>query len=207
MAIEKTNFIATTESERLTEIYNWLNDNASDLFKTITNEGSTISCNISENSSIIIAAKQPLFKIVFENGDTNRPQILSGYFNVNQTYNYAIKTDNGIFLKAYDAGTSTSEQGNICVSKAIDGSIVVSHYNSGDYYNPSFSCPEKSINYIVSVKSSEMTAFVSIPFAKGCYCEEMLWTPFSQFPGMVIEDMTDNLGTHYFYDGFCALTY
>lgn len=211
--MEKTTFTETTESARLQELYTWLTANASDLFSEITKDGDDndlgIICKITDNSSVRFKASEPFTKVTLENGNTYE-SASNHNFDIGRTAKYGIKTDNGIFVRYYDVDDAECI-GNIIVSKANNGSVVASFY----YYSRStygtihaICCPEKSVIYDdTTVYSSEMTTFVPIPFGKDCYCDKMLYTPFSQYPKNVVADLQDSSGQHYFYDGYCALKY
>lgn len=206
--MEKTTFTATTEDGRLTEVYNWLTTNASDLFLEITKDGSnlTVTCKITENSSVTFKGAERFTEVTLENGNTYG-SASNHNFDIGRTAKYGIKTDNGIFVRYYDVDDAECI-GDIIVSKANDGSVVASfYYYDYDLYH-AICCPEKSVLYDnTTVYSSEMTSFVPVPFGKDCYCDKMLYTPFSQYPKNVVADLQDSSGQHYFYDGYCALKY
>ena len=213
MAIEKTYFTNNSYGERQTEIANWLTANATDYFSSVEDTDSGVVCNLINGGSINLMRGNSNLWVFGANG-SQLIEFPSSSEDVDTVYNYAIKTDNGIYLNTplYYSYSEYQYQylGCFTMSKDIDGHIIMSVI-MGDYNQHKLNyliCPEKNAAYDIShtTFSTLKTSFSPIVFDES-YTENLFWTPFSQFPGIVIEDMQDANGQHYFYDGFCALKY
>ena len=220
MAIEKTTFMATTLTDRQTEVYNWLSENATDYFGEITNntENPKIICKIKnhENAKIVFTFNSSTYNVAITKENRN---IEYGYRyqtvqDVSYTHDYAIKTNYGFYLHC-SKDNDIRGGGSILVSKLNNGEIIIDFFtyvsNRVQYQNIhclGFSKTTEIYNDINNVKGlvykADMTTFSPIVFGEGIYSENMLLTPFSQYKGTVCT-LTDDNGQKYFYDGYCAL--
>ena len=201
MAIEKTTFVATTLTERQTEVYNWLTANATDYFETITNdtENSKIICSFSEceNAKLEFGfiRQLPMCRITNEVG-THYDCGKYGYDPaLGYTLKIAIKTSYGMYFK------NDKDPYSILLTKNNDNTTSIVN-NSPDV---SIICPEKSKVLTVTSKviTTDMTSFAPIPIAEGVYPENMFFTPFSSVRNTGV--ITDDSGQKYWYDGYCAI--
>ena len=215
MAIEKTTFVEKSQSGRQTEVYNWLLENATDYFGTITNNAShyNIICTFSgcENANITLNfTNSNNFTVTLENGTKYQSSQSAG--QMIDVVKYAIKTSNGICLSNdYDIFTSSDSggyEGSITFSKNNDGTTCIMFIARNEAIIKKLRyiiCPEKSkvLTVTSKVTTADMTSFAPIPFAEGVYPENMFFTPFSsaRYSGVI----TDDNGQKYFYDGYCAL--
>ena len=214
MAIEKTTFTATTLTDRQTEVYNWLSENATDYFETITNdtEHSKIICTFAGCET----AKTEFYfdyntmaSLFLENGTKYASSCYTDshiYYKVCE----AIKTSYGIYLGSEEniMTSSSPYQGALIISKNNDNTTCVSLSYDGflrDDMRRDIICPEKSkvLTVTSQVLTADMTTFAPIPIAEGVYPENMFFTPFSsaRYVGVI----TDDNGQKYFYDGYCAI--
>ena len=214
MAIKKTTFMATTLTERQTEVYDWLSENATDYFETITNdtEHSKIVCTFAgcETAKTEFYFSYGVMASLFLENGTIYGSASSSSDNVNRKVCEAIKTSYGIYLvgKENIMTSSAIELGALIISKNNDNTTCVSLSRNG-FLRSDMSryiiCPEKSKVFTVTrnVVTTDMTTFAPIPIAEGVYPENMFFTPFSSVRNAGV--ITDDNGQNYWYDGYCAL--
>lgn len=222
---EKTLFTdETTLSSRRAEVYDWLTSNASEYFSSIEsisddesdeNISGAIVCTLSQGGKIILGYKPYAatyaLKILSKSGSVLcQSESRSG--NIIDKHNYGIKTENGIYVHGR---ADYSTNGSFMMSKATDGTIVISaaRHNLGSDTAFYLVIPEKNIVYKIKssnedcfFKEAERMSFASIPVGANDSVENMFIVPFTPNINTICKAV-DSDGQHYFYDGLCALKY
>ncbi len=205
MAIETTIFY-NSRAGQMQEVFEWLKDNASEYFDSITFADGAITCALENGAkfeyksgySPSIYLKNGLYKTYYEN---------SAYIKK------GIKTSKGIMLllsSAYQSLIfSKTNKGTTCTSFLCRTSA---NTNLNQYFaDLSLDVVFTERPYVINssyiekaVISSEKTSLVPISFANSeTYAPDMLFTPFSQYSGM--QGIIEVDGVKYAYDGTVAL--
>ena len=205
MAIETTIFY-NSRAGQMQEVFEWLKDNASEYFDSITFADGVITCAL-ENGA----------KFEYKSGTNPSINLKSGLnkllYDTSAYIKKGIKTSKGIMLlfsSNYQSLIfSKTNKGTTCTSLLCKTS---SNANLYQYFadlslDVVFTERPNSINSSNIEKaaiSSEKTSLVPISFANPeTYAPDMLFTPFSQYSGM--QGIIEVDGVKYAYDGTVAL--
>lgn len=228
MAIETTYFTGTTAAANYAEVSAWLTANAADYFDTIDvpSGGQEVNCKVGDVTALKLDwgaefSTQRAFKITANNGVV----IDNGYFfNFDRcVWRRGVKTGNGIMLCN---GSTNSFQTSLSISRNSEGGIIFAVV-SPDNTNVNNSVNrgriidfEKSLNVTTTheasgdsaaqrhggmgIISAGRTALVPIVSDAGTYCDNVFFTPFSQYSNFCWGTI-DVSGTKYVYNGVFAL--
>lgn len=228
MAIETTYFTGLNATDNKNEVFTWLTANASELFDEIEHPSGSMEINCKIDSVVALKldwggdySTQRAFKITANNGVV----IDNGYFfNFDRcVWRRGVKTSNGIMICN---GKTDSFQTSLSISKNSEGGIIFAVV-SPDNTNVNNSVNrgriidfEKSLNVTTTheasgdsaaqrhggmgIISAGRTALVPIVSDAGTYCDNVFFTPFSQYSNLCWGTI-DISGTKYVYNGVFAL--
>lgn len=223
MAIEKTVFTATVGPNRLSELRNWLAENATDYFDTITEISSnTFYCK--KNSKNVLAFKnngQNDNISTYLSNTTSKDWRSESTFNAN----YAVKTSKGILIHFPSDASATSFPTNIFVTKTQNDGLAIAvpgtSYASTDFneycvadfeQTPSWSYYVKTTKNAEGLSSfknqlgieEELTVLLPIPcHGSPTYCVGLFQARYTQYPA--IEGIITANGKNYYSNGYFAL--
>ncbi len=226
MAIETTYFTGTTAAANYAEVSAWLTANAAEYFDEITGTENVITCKIGGVNALTLnftgASGTDCFVITTKNGKTYGGGSASQFGNYALRFGY--KTDHGIMICNNKAD---KYQLSIIISKSNDGNIFFavtttvgnnstnpdnfirildfekSLDRTGAYNSTGESDPQKRHNIQGAIPAA-MTALVPTVSDAGTYCDNVLFTPFTQY-GNMCWGVIDVSGTKYVYNGVFAL--
>lgn len=179
----------------ITEVKNWLDDNATDIFDTIEVESTSINCSIGEVLALTITFGSKVYaKISLGNGVYKEATSYT-----QSVFQKAYKTDNGILLHL-----SGNFHMDIVATKTAE--LALFNHN-GNYFNigvinaPTFTT-------LVKPQAFEVTALCPIPYSNVAVSEDILTPIWSQLGvpgaqnGIQLVQVND---VNYVYNGLIAL--
>lgn len=179
----------------ITEVKNWLDDNASDIFDNIAIDDIDINCYIGDVLALIISFSSKVYaKITLAN---NVFKDASSYSET--TFQKAYKTDNGILLHL--AGNFHMD---ICITKA--GELALFNNNGSNFDIAVINAPR--FTTLVKPQAFEVTALCPVPYTNLAVSEDILTPIWSQLGvpgyqnGIQIVQIND---VNYVYNGLIAL--
>lgn len=226
MSIQKTTFVSTTVENASTEVYNWMKDNASDLFDTIEKQagGNLITCSKNGKKVLSLFSGTSNYFTIHNSEEGSPYSSNSVYPTSTAVVNFkcGYKTDYGIVLTA---GTSTTVASNkittVFISKAENGELLACSLNYRQPNNTQQNYPRLVIiapesetegtavvtngnfEYFNLYMQSETTAFCEAVSPTGKKAPHLFYLPFVQYP-LSIGIINDG-SKKYVTDGFFAL--
>ena len=179
-----------------TEVKEWLDANASDIFDEITNSSSTILCK--KNNLAVLT-------IGFDSNQTCVAKLSSSVSFTARGYNQthftkAYRTTNGIYLfskgNSYNVGVAATKNDDVYANNGYDSVRSV-----GKIGAPSFTS-------ISAPTSFAITSLSPAPYSSAAVSEDMLipiWTQLVQAARTYEPLIVDVNGVNYVYDGFIAV--
>lgn len=226
--MEKYYFSRASIIANANEVANWLTENASEYFDSVTVDTATNSsvsssyplvvCKIGETAELAFCASNPkastngnasnLTTLRITTGNGYQLKTIGIYSNDEYPFTYtkyAIKTSGGIML-------CMSKYFAIFITKTTAGTTAV--YTKWFYYGSSgmvhsfrtvdlINSRYADTNIYNKVSSSDNTSIAPICFPSSTYSPSLFFTPYSQYTS--VTGILDIDGTKYVYDGYVAL--
>ncbi|MBO7695105.1 MAG: hypothetical protein J6T10_20995 [Methanobrevibacter sp.] len=179
-----------------TEVKEWLDTNATDIFDEIVNSGTSILCK-KDNLTVL--------SIGFDSNQTCVAKLSSSVSFTARGYNQnhftkAYRTTNGIYLFAkgssYNVAVSATKNGDVYANNGFDSIRSV-----GKIGAPSFTSISAPTSFVI-------TALSPAPYSSASVSEDMLipiWTQLTQQARTYETYIVQINNINYVYDGFIAL--
>ena len=207
MAIEKTNFTATSQSANKGEVLSWLQANASEFFDTIeADSGGNILCKIGSVTALKLGFDgSTQSKATLQNGTTATLEPTSDIFS------FAVKTSKGIFLNSDNFG------GIFLTKSNTDSTIIIWNIR---YFTSNYSYTFADLNNSISffkprandtwansrsawVISADCTSLTHVVTKGNTYAPHAYIQTFSEYA--LTKGILDISGSKYWTDGVVAL--
>lgn len=208
MAIERVYF-SSVKDDQMEPFYNWLINNASEYFDSVTYDSATKKVTCSFGNGAYFSYGKGSKSCINLKTNKNITTYDSGEY-----IKYIMKTEKGFMIVLY----SYYGDNVLCFSKSNEGATVVSvmHNTSSSYtsFRLDFADMKNSIDFVCFLNSNtterarfsmhaSMTTLSPVCFDCDTYAPDMFYTPFSQYNGYVGIIEVD--GVKYAYDGAIAL--
>jgi hypothetical protein len=207
MAIERTVFGASSFYASITEVSQWLSDNAEDYFTRIETSSNLINCYIGDTLALtLFGTTNNGYQLgTIYAGSSSKGLYFRNDYLVNESdcvYSYAYKTSHGICLIPKDPSGAYAMYG-VFIGKAPDGAVIIAicgnngtgsrtpqvitsdPENAGSLTSSS-STGSNDAGYLnMQFAGAGLTTFCNVCTNTGKYAEGLYYMPFSEISGIV----------------------